>query len=211
MPPKKKPILLDNDPVLKRKIAKAAQADADRRDLAFLTDAPRVLCGVPVKALTLRHLILLFLSRSPFVCGGQVRVEHVIQFIDIVSVGFEAGKSKVQRARRHKLIERMLRAKFAAAIKQIDEFMDDAWKDRASRRSSGPAEVVSIADAMVHEFAWAYGWMVDYTLDRPLAQLYALLRHIAREHDPKAPLFAGSAKVKGDFLRKLAKKKGGNK
>lgn len=206
-PKAKKPILLDQIPELQRKIAKAAQQDADRRDLAFLTDAPRMLCGVAVKALTLRHLILLCLGKSPFVCGGEVQVEHVIQFVHLVSVEFAMGNTARHREARRALMRRMLnRVKFGTAVRAIDAFLSDAWKDRpasGSVKSSPGSQMASFAASMTHEFAWAYGWTIEYTLDRPLGQLYQLLRHIAREHNPKAPLFSGAAdKIKGDYLRK---------
>jgi hypothetical protein len=200
------PTPLDQIPGLKRAIARAEQRDADRRDMAFLDEAPRSLCGVSVLPLNLRHLLCLFLARSPFVCGGAVRVEHVVQFIDIVSPDFELGNLKRHKARRKKFIDGLIfRAKFAAAVKAIDAFLDDAWRDRPASKGKSGSAIASFAAAMVHEFAWAYGWLSDYTMRRPLAQLYQLLRFIAREHNPKAPLFAGSAdKVKGEYLRRRA-------
>ena len=66
-------------------------AEQQARDLAFLLDVPRTLCGVPVRQITLRDLLLLAQADCRFITGGSTDAEDVRLFLWILNPGFVPG------------------------------------------------------------------------------------------------------------------------
>lgn len=168
---------LDKIPGLKETVAAAQAREEELRDVAML-GFPMEIAGVPVRQLSLRHLILLFLARSPFVCGGDATPEAILHFLWIVSPRFS-----YEAARRTEFILEVRElVKCDPAAEAIEEYLEAALIDRpAGSGGAKSAPIVSFAAAIVHEVAAAYGWTKDVILDEPLAGIYQALRLIIRD------------------------------
>src|SRR5688500_6466026 len=90
---------LESLPAYRRAIAHGARFEEALRESAWLPLGVQI-CGVPVRQLTLRHLLMLFRGGSPFLCGGRVRRGHVAAFLWCVSPLYVAPGSDPAAAER---------------------------------------------------------------------------------------------------------------
>ena len=160
------------------------------RELAFLSTI-ETLCGVQVRQLSLRMFAELCRARSPFLCGGSIGGEDVVLFLWRLSPGFD----RLDADRRARFVESVHplayeRDRFHRSVRSIKRFVNRMLVDKPpSSGGSNSISDVSFVGAFVHEFASAYGWDEDQILDKPLPQLFQLLRQILRDRNPKLPRF----------------------
>lgn len=173
----KPPIALADIPGLPEALA-AARAEEERiRELAFLPVHLEI-GGIPVEQYRPRHRQLLLACGSPFLCGGAVRAEDVVQALWILRV---PDPQETRDAFAAAL------ADFPAAelVAGLERYLDEARIDAPGSGTGDRAPVTSFTAQLVHEFATAYGWTPAQTLDTPFAQLYQLFRLVCLEENPK--------------------------
>lgn len=177
---------LDKIPGYPEAMAAAQAEEEELRDLAFIP-VDLDICGVPVRQLTARHLLLCIYVRSPFFFSrDDLGPEHVAQFLWIVSPQFDPLDGLARSA----FIKNIATSvQFAEAVPAIDDYLDQALMDRPPSGAARGASITSFIASLVDEFASEYGWTIDEILDRPLAALYQLLRRMERRRDPKAVTF----------------------
>lgn len=174
---------LSDIPGLDEAVAEAQQQEAAIRNFA-MEDTTVEVAGVECRQMTLRHLLYLSLSRSPFICGGAATPEAIIHFFWIVSPQFVAVRCNADReaafqARASFIAELVARnLPFSSTAAAIAALIDDALLDSPASSGSRSTPISSFAASMVHEFASAYRWQHDEVLDSPIARLYQYLRHI---------------------------------
>jgi hypothetical protein len=185
--------------------AKALALEEELRGFAFL-DLPQAVCGVPLKAPTLRQAIALINIRSPFFVGGRKGGADVAAFLWFLSPGYNPA----DRPARAKFLHRIARKRLGTCIRQIDRFLDDVMLD-APPTQEGPRTTpfVNFAARLVETFAVEYGWSESAVLDLPLPRLFQYLRLIELRRNPKTKFInRRSSKVRGNWFRKFAMRKG---
>jgi hypothetical protein len=118
----------------------AAQRLDEVRTGSLFPEVPTLLCGEPVRPLTLRDWTLLDQADSPLVAGGEVGLGHCTTLIWLLSPRYLPGCGARARMRRALLVGRVYRANRydeGAVIKQVLRFVDDAFLDLPGRFSKG--------------------------------------------------------------------------
>jgi len=176
-------MLLSQIPGYTAAVARAAAQEETLRRRAFLPHTT-ALCGVPVRAFTPRHFLILDELASPFLTGAIAGPEHVAQFFWVVSPAFLlpspevslravdaartayiAGVEKEVRGKVRRVGGIATRVRFGPALREIDAYLDAALFDRPSGGKDSTARPdVSFAAALVDEIASNYGWP-DEVLD----------------------------------------------
>jgi len=218
-------MLLSKIPGYTAAVARAAAQEETLRRRAFLPHTT-ALCGVPVRAFTPRHFLILDELASPFLTGTTAGPEHVAQFFWIVSPAFllpspEVPMREVKTARSAFIGRIATRVRFGPALREIDAYLDAALFDRPSGGDSTARPDVSFAAALVDEIASNYGWPDEVLdargqpvwnagiLDKPLARLCQYRRRIWKRdaarlgHDLTLPNRL-SDRVAQDFLARPA-------
>lgn len=205
------PVLLSDIPGLTEAVAKAAAEENELRASAWLSVTTE-LCRIEVRQFTLRHFMLLDAAGSPFIVGGTIGRENIIQFLHVVSTAYVWPGTRALAARAAEVrlafttaaartikISRNAKHPLRPLIAEIDAYLESALFDRwAASRGERPAFhfVAGFVDALAAE----YGWPAEVfdtngqpipgagILDMPLARLMQLDRAAALRRNPKATL-----------------------
>lgn len=186
--------------------ARALAQEEKDRDYAFL-DLPHQVCGVSLKALTLRQTIALINIGSPWLCGGRKGAADVAKFLWFLSPGY-APADKTARAQ---FLQKIARKRLDTCIKKIDAFMKLIWMDAPPKVGSPKRAFSSSAAALVDRLAREYGWSKAAIMEEPMPCLFQYLRHITLRETPDTVFFSQADKAKGAYLAKLKKRKGRKK
>lgn len=176
--------------------AAAIEAERSNRELAFLAQ-PIPLCGVPVRQMTPRHLLLLKGIGNRFIMGGRPDAGDVAIFIWVLSTEYTTGHQE-QISFCKKLIKGINLSK---SIGEVFQFLRMVFQDSPEGTSQDKLYTAPIA-SMVDLFGNQYGWTSDDTLEQPLARLFQLAREITRRLNPKAPMVNKSDRYIGEWLQR---------
>ena len=193
-----------------RACERAERIERYRRDFAFLgiTETLRFGYGysLEVNQLTLRMFIQLCAVGSPFLVGGNIRPEHILQFLWRISPQYELRR-EVENAQEFAAALKQL--PFKGAIRAINRYIDRQLMDRpptaVARNDTKPD--TSFAASMVHQLASHYSWSGEEILDLPLARSFQYLRKIHRSQDPDMGFWNPirdrlTAKITRSYLRR---------
>lgn len=182
-------MLLDEIPGLKEARTAALAREETLREIPFLP-ANLDICGVEVRQFTPRHFILLNAAGSPFLGAGEIAIEHVAQFLWVISPQFctDPFARDLFLANVQLSFETDDDDKLATLIAAIDRYLEDALIDRPSGAGS-ETPLTHFAAAIVDEIASEYGWDDEVILEKPFARLFQYLRRIERRRDPRTPRF----------------------
>jgi hypothetical protein len=185
------PIILEQLPEYRRATRRGAALEEHWRDNAFLGLDEKI-CGITVRAITLRMFLRLCRARSPFLCPGRIRPGHVAQFLWHLSPKHKMPHERGYKRARQAFADSIARLDYRTARRAIfryiwRHFMDRPPSKRA--RKSEPASV-SIAAAIIHALAKSYGWNDEEILDKPMARIYQYIIELRTEHarDAKQPV-----------------------
>lgn len=179
-----------------RAIAKARRIESGLRDMAFLPVLEEI-AGVPVKQLTLRHLLILLAVRSPFLFGAFRGPEDVALFLWVVSPQYNR-----RNLGRGDFLQSIAALPYATTTRAIERYIDRSLMDRPPTVSSArPVIGASFVASLVTRIAEAFGWDDEVILDKPIARLYQYLGVLRAESNPKAPQFHPfSDRIRGRML-----------
>ncbi|MES2568566.1 MAG: hypothetical protein V4710_00755, partial [Verrucomicrobiota bacterium] len=176
------------------------------RDVAML-GLPIEIAGVTVRQITIRDLLILLHSRSPFLTGAEVQPEDVAVILHLLSPGFDPSPEA-----RAKTMETIADVPFVRARDQLHALIDATFSDRPATSGPDRAAIVSFAASMVHPIAAAYGWPDEVLdakgkpiqgagiLDKPIARIYQYFRLIQQDADPSVKFINPAS----DKARRLA-------
>lgn len=175
--------------------AEAVKAENDIRDAAFL-DLTANICGVEIRQMTPRDLIILEGIGNPVAQKVRFSKEDVFDFLRVMSVHYRPGAWfnawRIKRAVNH------MDAK--DAIPALIKYLDATFQDSPSGGGAG-IPYAGWCAYYADIFGSEYGWPMERTLSTKLKVLYQLLKCIRRRHDPECILMNPSDKIKGDALR----------
>lgn len=176
----------------------ALQNQRDRRELSYLIDETE-LCGERVYQLTPWHHIALEAAGNPFVVGGSVSPESVLQFLWVVSVHYNAEAIDHRNA----LIDRAKILIYDDAVQAIDKYVRDANRDAPGSSGSGESESISWIASLVHIIASTYGWSESEIIRIPFVRLWQYVRCLRVQHGDNVAFVNEVDHVKSAHLREL--------
>ncbi|PTY02737.1 hypothetical protein DB346_08150 [Verrucomicrobia bacterium LW23] len=157
----------------------AVERELTLRETAFLCDRTVLANGLRVRQFTPTHMLQALYSESPFVMGGNVQGEHLLQFLWIIrdpTLWKDEDKQRFISAHLYLLQP----APFLEAFHAIQQYMEETFMDRpaaaevAGEHTSYYSNVAELVDIFGHE----YGWEEQYILNLPYIRLYQYLRCI---------------------------------
>lgn len=174
------------------------------------------ICGVQVRALTVKDLIRLQAIKSPFVSGGFISRMDCLRFLVMQATNYRMpGSGMIERfllKRRNRATMRIVRNILTSdLIIGINAFIDDAFLDAPATSAgseSSSAPIASSAAVMVDAIASEYSWPISEILSLEIALVFQLfrLRHVASGGNRAALINRKSSKVVGEYLRGLNSK-----
>lgn len=148
-------------------LAEAIATERFSRNVAYLDLDDRI-CGVPVRPLTLQHLVTLETIGSPFIVGGRVTFVEAAGFLWLLSPRWRADA----RWRRWWFYRSLRKIQFKALVDGIREFILDAQRDLPGGKTNRVrASYYSTACALVDLLATEYGWSERAVLHLPLKRI----------------------------------------
>jgi hypothetical protein len=190
-------------PGLAEEVAKEAKRVEYLREIAFL-DIPLEMCGIEVEQFKPRHWQRLSIAGNPFVCGGTISAEAILQFFWVISPRFSTDPREAQKF-----------AEETAAIlpesdkcaEEIQRYLDDSFMDRrASAVShSTPLPNCGPTSSVIHDMA-PHGRPMSEVLGTPFGALFQLIRHLDIDAYQVAgmrppPAFNPADKVRARIIR----------
>lgn len=185
----------------------------------------RLLCGVWVRPLTLRHVLELEFAGNRFYSRGEVpQRADVYLFLWRLSVSFTRSPrlfSAAWWARRS--IKRIARRRTERAlVRSVQGFIAESEQDRPPAKRGDPNAVIGMeqepgfhwAASYVNFFGEEYAWPDDKTLDTSISKLNQLYRAHRAYHGSPIPSFRRSDRVIADAVKsaraQIDAQKGGN-
>jgi hypothetical protein len=173
----------------------AVELESESRTLAF-ADVPEMVCGVPVRAITLQDVIVLDGAKSPFMVGGMPTPEDIILFLWLQSTEFKPGSRPLRRfARKHRDLV------YADACKAILELIDATFLDAPKGDGKEHLPYYAWPASLVDLFGSEYGWSESETLKCPIKRLFQYRKVIVQRKDPNAVLWNPSMQIRSAWLK----------
>ncbi|PTX92099.1 hypothetical protein DB346_24435 [Verrucomicrobia bacterium LW23] len=156
------------------------------RETAFLCDDRTTLAnGIRVRLFTPMHMLRALYAESPFVLGGEVRGEELLQFLWIIRDTAAWGDGDDDRQRFIGAHLHLLQPQaFMEAFNAVHQYLEETFMDRppsasadASTAGEHTAFYSNVAE-LVDIFGHQYGWTERYVLGLPYVRLYQYLRCI---------------------------------
>ncbi len=172
----------------------AVERETESRTLAF-AGALEMVCGVPVRPITLQDVIVLDGAKSPFICGGIPTAEDIILFLWLQSPDYSKSRWRLKRfARKHRRLD------YGDSCKAIFSIVDEAFMD--APKGGGPEQLPYYAwpAALVDMFASEYGWSEEAILKSPIKRLFQYRKAIIKRENPKAVLWNPSMEIRSRWL-----------
>jgi hypothetical protein len=160
---------------------------------------PSWVCGVPVRQMTLRDLLLLTRLKSPFLSGGFPSPENVASFLGFLSPDYKEGRLWAWCfSFKHRKL------KFEPAIAEIKEYLDDTFQDWPGGGGSNAYSFASAAAHFAHAMAGpAYRWPWRQAMLTPIKILCQQLNCINADRNPERTMMSARLlKLRGDDLRR---------
>lgn len=172
--------------------AEAQDSERVDRSIAFI-GLTELIAGVKCAPLTPFRVELLRAYGNPFIVGGIVSIESILQFLWMVNADFKLGSDYTDA-----FIEKHAGLDIESARNGIDEYLDRAYLDAPSGSTEKPffAPAAGMVVAMSDE---PFRWTMERTLATPLAVLYQLIK--CRDKSQLATVInRRSDKVASDWL-----------
>lgn len=151
------PVQLETIPAYKRATRRGAALQEKLREAAFL-NLPASICGVEVRQLNARHMLLLFRTKSPFFCGGDIGPGDVAAFLWCVSPHYLPLTDPRGHDARRAFVARVATVPFLKAKRAIQRMIYFATLDRPpvnAKKARQPAATCFIG-SLVHIIASKY-------------------------------------------------------
>ena len=188
--------------------AEAARRENELRDVPFLGQPERV-AGVDCAPLTLRRVLWLQLTRSPFIYNLTFKqlathpnlANEIIHFYWVCSPEFVAGNKRARKKFLKRTAKTLYRANLLRMTYQIRKYMTAAWLDagEGERKKSFYSSAAALTEFFAREYGlpadvWENSWWRNVirrltgqpnVLDVPLKIAWQLLRarRAARQPD----------------------------
>ena len=179
-------------------LREAIKRENDIRDASFL-DLNTNICGVKIRQMTPRDLLILDGIGNPLMSGQLPSAAQLAEFLWLLSPQFK-NHAPIRRF----LFGRSIRKiSYVAAVKACGKYIEETFQDSPASSGVSSMPYAGWCAYVVNRVAINYGWSRNEIINLPLKELFQYLKCLTRHHDPQAPMHNPSDKVKGDYLRKL--------
>jgi hypothetical protein len=155
---------------------------------------PELICGIPIKPLTLEHVAMLEAIGSPFVSGGPVFPHDIAAALWILSVDYKPNAWW----KRRRFLRRVGKLSFTALLSGLDQYIADTVQDSPPSSASRRVPICCNAAAIVDRLANEYGWSEREILRIPLKRVFQYLKLQTKRSG--GITFNPSDKVRGKWL-----------
>lgn len=168
-------------------LAAAELAREEERRAEDFIDATRTVCGIELRALTPRDLLLLSTAGNPFVAGGEIGPAAIAQFL----WQLHAAPPRSWWGER-KFFKHCAALDYDSAVAQIRAYLDRAFADAPAGRSGGggesgrPVGTNFVAPLIVRLAAGIPSLSPQAIMDTPLAQLFQFRKVLAADAAAKS-------------------------
>lgn len=179
-------------------LREAIKRENDIRDASFL-DLTTSICGVEIRQMTPRDLLILDGIGNPLMSGQLPSPAQLAEFLWLLSPRYAVGAP----VRRFLFGRSIRRLSYMAAVKACWRYIEDTFQD--SPASSG-ASAMPYAGWCAHMIVGLSSNPVEaegLILNTPLKRLFQYMKCIRRRNDPQSPVHNPSDKLKGDYARLL--------
>jgi hypothetical protein len=209
--------------------AEAVIREQFSRDVAFL-DLYESVAGFDLVPLTLRHYVVLRLTRNPLLTGGLPTPRELFNFLWLLSPNYNPASKWARRrfewkcrrrfypplwmalincrATRDNYGKRLHKRQVAAAkiIDAVKAFVEETMQDAPPRPAHQHFDPDYYSDAAFFcaLFGREYGWTQEQTLDMPMRRLFQYLNEIKQRNaipGKSVPLCNPSDRVKATWMR----------
>ncbi len=177
-------------------LREAIKRENDIRDASFL-DLTTNICGVEIRQMTPRDLLILDGLGNPMMAGQMPAPEQLAEFLWFLSPRY-ADRAPVRRFLFGRSIRRL---DYLASVRACWRYIEDTFQDSPSSSGVSYMPYAGWCASVVNRLAINYGWSEATILNIPLKRLFQYLKCITRYHNPEAPMHNPSDKMKGDYLR----------
>lgn len=157
----------------------AAQAEEEQRRAEDFIDATRTVCGLELRALTPRDLLLLQTAGSPFIVGGEIGPAAIAQFLWQLLADQPRGWWRTRRFFKH-----CASLDYDSAVSAIRSFLDRAFADSPRIGGGGGGRPIGtnfLAPLVVRIAAGIPSLSPQEIMDTPLAQVFQYQKILAAE------------------------------
>lgn len=179
-------------------LREAVKRENDIRDAAFL-DLTTDICGVKIRQMTPRDLLILDGIGNPLMSGELPSPERLAEFLWLLSPRY-ANRALLRRFLFGRSIRRL---DYMAAVKACWRYIEDTFQDSPGNSGVSAMPYAGWCAHLVNSMAINYHWSEETILNTPLKRIFQYLKCIRRHHDPQAPMHNPSDKLKGDYIRLL--------
>lgn len=209
----------------RQRVADAIAHERLVRDASFLCVNENI-AGFEVRQLTVRHLVILQLSNSPFLSARTPSPSELVQFLWLLNPSYHpnngAGKRRFFRrcsglvprpapffnfGLRKSMWHRANAQTLELAAQVIDAaraYVVESFQDRPPRRQSAGARADYYSDACWYcaELASEFSWSENSIIEMPIKRVFQYVNWIRQHSDPKAILCNPSQKITAEWLAK---------
>lgn len=159
----------------------AAAREADRRDVQLsLVATPERIGRAWIMPMTLNRLLYLEAVEHPFLSGGDVSREQVLDFLWIMSPEFQPGDKKMA-----KKFYRRFWFRRVNPLPLVEYLANEFGHESGDDKSPDANWVAQLVDC----FACEYGWSEDSILNTPLKRLFRYSEAMCDRKDAKGVSF----------------------
>lgn len=179
-------------------LREAIKRETDVRDASFL-DLTTNICGVAIRQMTPRDMLILDGIGNPLMNGGMPTPAQLAEFLWLLSPDFKPNS----RWKQWLFGARIRKIDYLHAVKACFRYIEDTYQDSPGSSGMSSMPYAGWPAYIIHRIAINYGWPRKEIINLPLKELFQYLKCITRHHNPEAPMHNPSDKVKGDYLRLL--------
>lgn len=177
-------------------LAEAFKRENDIRDASFL-DITANICGVEIRQMTPRDLLILDGLGNPLMAGGLPSPAQLADFLWKLSPRYQEGNS----VRRFLFARSIRKLDYITAVRACWKYVEDTFQDSPASSGVSSTPYAGWCAYLVCNLSSNPVEAEKVILNTPLKRLFQYLKVIRRKNDPDCPMHNPSDKVKGDYIR----------
>jgi len=179
-------------------LREAIKRENDIRDASFL-DINANICGVEIRQMTPRDLLILDGIGNPLMSGGLPSPAQLADFLWKLSPRYLEGHS----VRRFLFARSIRHLNYIEAVRACLNYIEDTFQDSPPSSGVSSMPYAGWCAHLICNLSSNPAEAEKVILNTPLKRLFQYLKVLRRKNDPDSTTHNPSDKVKGDYLRLL--------
>lgn len=176
----------------------AVKRENDSRDAAFL-DLTTNICGVEIRQMTPRDLLILDGIGNPLMEGKAPSPEQLAEFLWILSPRFSTRAP----LRRFLFGRSIRRINYMEAVRACGRYIEATFQDSPASSGMKSAPYAGWCAHLITKLSNNPVADEQKILNTPLKRLFQYQKCLRRQRDPECPMHNPSDKLKGNYARLL--------